>query len=79
MLFDVILPCFTGITVFFSLCLMAFLIHDAIDKEDKIKIVVTTIVADIVLIVCAIVLVYIFSIIALIVYILAAFWLVSQY
>lgn len=79
MLFDVFLPCFTGMVVFFSLCMMAFYLHDAINEEDKVPIVINTILADIALILCAIVLIYIVNIIALIIYILAAFWLVSQY
>ncbi len=79
MLFNVGIPCLASTIVFFSLCIMAFYLHDAIDKEDKLPIVINTILADIVLIVCAVILVHIFSIIALIVFILAAFWLVSQY
>lgn len=78
-MFNIIIGCFAGIVVFLSICFMIFYIHDADSKKDVVRIVITTIIADIVLIICAIVLMYIFSIIVLIIFILAAIWLASCY
>lgn len=78
-MFDVLIPCFIGIVLFFSICLIIFYIFDSYSKEEMIENISIIIVADIIIIISGIVLMYVFSIIALIVFILAAIWLVSNF